>query len=591
MKKRYFYIGLLLFTTSTFFGQDINNHWQLGTSDLNFTTNPATVSTISNSGQYGNASISDEYGNLLFYTDGLKIWNKNHQEMIMTSSSYNSIGALQGISQSQPVIIVPHPGNNKQFFVFTSCNGVFIGESTYPGYSYTYYIVDFSDVQYPLGKIINPNIAPTNYYNVLKDAGGNEVKYDFTFRPLTCVKNSTNDGYFLIGQRASTTGATFLSYKITTSGFNPVPVQSEVNTNIGFSNSVISGEFQVETSGVIKFSPNNQKLGELVIVNTYHQGPNTSGSSSKFMTFDFNNTTGVFSNYSLVDNNSSGASVDFDFSADSQKVYFVHGNIYVKDLTSLASPARNLSEFGNVGSIPTYFNNIQRDRNDNILISSNSGNLSRNTYLHKIDNQDSFSQSSVVLNHISLNGNSILSGNRFLPQLIPVLNASCTSNAVITLNVSSGTDKKQASNTIVASNIISSGANAFYHAGSSVTLTNGFTALSGSSTKIYVEGCSGNFAKKGSTFDDEIVDLVGKIDSDGIRLYPNPNNGIFDLSLGNDNKKQINIHIYNVLGNEVYSVTTNENIVSINLPNLSSGLYIIKVSGQHHNDIIKFLKK
>jgi len=592
MKKIYFYIGLLLFTTSTFLGQEINNHWQLGTSDLNFTTNPATVSNISNSGQYGNASISDEYGNLLFYTDGLKIWNKNHQEMIMNSGSTNTIGVLQGFIQSQPVVVVPHPGNNKQFFVFTTCNSVFIGTGTSTGYSYTYFIVDFSDTQYPLGKIINPNIAPTNYYNILKDSNG-DLKYDFTFRPLTCVKNSTNDGYFLIGQRASPTGVRLLSYKITTNGFNPVPIESEINNIIGFQYTNYDDIFQTKTSGITKFSPNGLKLGELVIVNKSIQNANVNTSSSRFVTFDFNNATGVFSNYTLVEDNSStlGASVDFDFSSDSQKVYFVHGNIYVRDLTSLATPARNLSEFGNAGSIPTYFSNVQRDKNDNILISSNSGNLSRNAYLHKIDNQGSFSQSSVVLNHISLNGNSIPSGNFFLPQLIPVLTVPCVSNIIIVTNVTSGTDKKQASSTIVASNVINSGASAFYHAGNSVILTNGFTAISGSNTKIYIEGCSGNFAKKTSTSDDETIDVFGKIDSDGIRLYPNPNSGIFDLSLGNENKKKVSVHIYSVLGNEVYSSTTNENIVNINLPNLSSGLYIIKVIGEDYNDTIKFIKQ
>lgn len=592
MKKIYFYIGLLLFTTTTFLGQDINNHWQLGRADLNFSTNPAIASTISNSGQYGNASISDDYGNLLFYTDGLKVYNKNHQEMVMNSGSNNTIGVLQGFTQSQPVVIVPHPGNNKQFFVFTTCNSVFIGTGTSTGYSYTYYIIDFNDTQYPLGKIINPNIAPTHYYNILKDSSG-DLQYDFTFRPLTCVKNSTNDGYFLIGQRASPTGVRLLSYKITASGFNPVPVESEINNSIGFQYSNYSDIFQTKALGIIKFSPNGLKLGVLVILNKSIQNANQNTSSSRFGTFDFNNTTGVFSNYTLVEDNSStlGASVDFDFSSDSQKVYFVHGNIYVKDLTSLTTPARNLSEFGNGSSIPAYFNSIQRDKNDNILVSSNSSNLNRNIYIHKIENQNAFSQSSVILNHISLNGNAIPIGNYFLPQLIPVLVAPCVSNLVIITNVVSGTDKKQASGTIVASNVINNGASALYHAGTSVTLTNGFNAISGSTTKIYIEGCSGNFAKKTSTSDEEATDILGKIDIDGIRLYPNPNNGIFDLSLGNESKKEINIEIYNVLGNKFYDSNTNENVVTINLPNLPSGLYIIKVTGDNYNDTVKFIKK
>lgn len=589
MKKISFYIWSFLFATNFFFGQNINDHWQLGKSDLNFSTNPVTVSTVSNLG-HGNASISDDNGNLLFYTDGLKVYNKNHQEMLMTSSSYNTIGVLQGFVQSQPVLIVPHPGNNKQFFVFTTCNGVFIGESSHTGYSYSYYIIDFSDVQYPLGKIINPNIGSTLYYNILKDSSG-DLKYDFTFRPLTCVKNSTNDGYFVIGQRASITGVRLLSYKITTSGLNPVPIESEINSSIGFQYSTYDDAFQTKASGVIKFSPNGLKLGELVILNKSIQNANVNTSSSRFVTFDFNNVTGVFSNYNLVEDNSStlGASVDFDFSSDSQKVYFVHGNIYTKDLTSLATPARNLSEFGNGSSIPAYFNNIQRDKNNNILISSNSSNSNRNIYLHKIDNQDSFSQSSVVLNNISLNGNAILQVNCFLPQLIPVLATPCVSNLVITANALSGTDKKQASATLIASNVLSSGVSAFYHAGNSVTLTSGFNAVSGSSVKIYVEGCSNSFAK--NVKNENIVELTTISYSDGVKLYPNPNNGIFDLSLGNENKKEIKVHIYNVLGNKVYNSTTNENIVSINLPNLSSGIYMIRAFGDDYNDTIKFIKQ
>ncbi|GAA3771911.1 T9SS type A sorting domain-containing protein [Flavobacterium ginsengiterrae] len=585
MKKLYFYIMFLLLTVNIFFAQNINNHWQLGASDLNFANNPPSVSTVFNSGQYGNASISDEYGNLLFYTDGIKVFNKNHQAMTMLNGSTIStdIGTLQGYDQFQPVIIVPHPGNSKQYFVFTTCNTVFIGAGTSPGYSYIYYIVDFSDSQYPLGKIVNPG------NNVLSQSGS-AIQYDFMFRPITSVKNSTNDGYFLIGQQASASGVWLLSYKITASGFNPVPVVSIMNNNIGYVNTNVTDEFQVRTSGIVKFSPNNQKLGELVILNRYHKGPGTRSSSSRFQTFDFNNTTGVFSNYTLVDDNSLAASTDFEFSSDSQKVYFVHGNITVKDLTNLSSAARNLPEFGNSSSVPIYFSNIQRDKNNNILISSNSTNLNRNVYLHKLDNQNSFSQSSVVLNSISLNGNAILPGNCYLPQLVPLLTPPCVNNVTIITNVTSGTDLKQASSTITASNVISSGANAFYHAGSSVTLKSGFNAVSGSTAKIYLEGCSNTFAKKALAEESDLNKNV-KIDSDGVKLYPNPNNGIFEINLGRIDDTMVLVQIYNILGKEVYSTSSKENIVNINLPNLSSGLYVIKLSGENYNGAVKFVKK
>jgi hypothetical protein len=596
MKKVYFYIILSFLAIDSILAQEINNHWQLGTSDLNFGTNPPTVTTVANLGQYGNASISDDYGNLLFYTDGLKIWNKNHQVMVMPSSYDNTIGVLQGFIQPQPVVIVPHPGNNKQFFVFTTCNSVMIGGSTSPGYSYVYYIVDFGDTQYPLGKIINPASAPppVGYQNILTDGGtGNYIQFDYIFRPITCVKNSTNDGYFLIGQRASSGGQTeFFSYKITTSGFNPVPVKSVITNDISYVNPVTEGEFQKNTSAVIKFSPDNLKMGELVINKTFHKGPNTTNSSGKFFTLNFNNTTGVFTNFTLVEDNSTaiGASVDFDFSSDSQKVYFVHGNIYVKDLTNIGIPARNLSEIGNSASIPNNFDHIQRDKNNNILVSSSSSYLNRSSYIHKVENQDSFSASSLVLNHLSLNGYAIPSGNYTLPQLVPALTPPCLNSIVITSNVVSGTDRKQASNTITASNTISNGANSFYHAGNSIVLSNGFNATSGSNVKIYIEGCSNNFAKPVSSFEKEEI-ILEKSEIDVARLYPNPNNGNFAINLGNDNKKEITISIYNILGKLVYTRVTKDSIVEVNLPDLPSGLYIIKLVGDNYNEAIKFLKE
>ena len=589
MRKKYIYLLLSLLVTSTFFAQNPNNHWQLGAADLNFYTNPATVTTVSNSGKHGNASISDDDGNLLFYTNGLKIWNKNHQEMVMNLGS-NDIGSLNGGAQLQPVVIVPHPGNNKQFYVFTTCNSVMIGASTYTGPSYIYYIVDFSDAQYPLGKILNPAVFP-GYDNVLKDYSGNIIQYDYAFRPMTCVKNSTNDGYFLIGQWASPTMTKFYSYKITVGGFNPVPVESIINSDISYETTDDSSLLQTRSSGVIKFSPNNLKLGELVVKNKFFVGPNISSSTSRFMTFDFNNTTGVFSNYTLVENNSStiGASTDFEFSSDSQKVYFVHGNIYVKDLGNIATPARNLSEFGNSASVPTYFSNIQRDKNNNILVSSNSSNLSRNIYLHKIDNQDSSTQSSVVLNHISLNGNAILPVNCYLPQLIPELTTLCVNNLTVTTNVTSGTDKKQASNTITASNTINSGTGGIYHAGTSITLSNGFNAKSGSSFRAYIAGCTNTYTQKKGSSEEEVV--ISEYQTNNLKLYPNPNTGIFTIDFGFDNKKEIAVIIYDIQGKQIYNSVAKSSTFDVSLPNIPSGLYIIKLSGANYHETVKFLKE
>lgn len=573
MRKLYTIVALLLFVTTTIYAQDPNNHWQLGTADVNFTTNPPTVATVANSGQYGNASISDDFGNLLFYTDGNTVWNKNNGVMPLgTNISYNPLA----------ILILPNLGNPNQYFIFTAYkeSNLCIPCSSYVKYQYA--IVDFSDALNPLGKVvISSQDLLTNY--------------SANFAPLTFVKNATNDGYFVIIHTPSSgSGGTFSSYKITNTGLNLTPIQTIITNDIGYlETSGDSGTTYNSTSAIIKFSPENTKIGELLRIQSRSPVPNSPYTySSRFFTLDFNNSTGTFSNYSFVESSSNTASTDFEFSSDSKKVYFALDNIYVKDLLNITSPARNLTDTNNTTSVPSGFNHLQRDKYGNIFISSQSSTstLNRNKYLHKIDNQDSFSTSSVNLNYISLNGYAIPSGNFYLPQLIPELSLPCINDVIVTANVPSGTDKKQASNTIKASNILNSGAKGIYHAGTSVTLTNGFNAKTGSVFKAYIAGCTNTFtAKKSNGGKTAIFSENIKISS--VKLYPNPNTGIFTIDLGFENKNKIAVGIYDSFGKAVYNSSSKEAIFEINLPNLPSGLYIVKLQGDNYNETLKFIKE
>jgi hypothetical protein len=61
----------------------------------------------------GVATISDAGGKLLFYTDGKTIWNCLHQVMV------NGTGLMGHESSTQSAVIVPQPGNDSIYFVFT----------------------------------------------------------------------------------------------------------------------------------------------------------------------------------------------------------------------------------------------------------------------------------------------------------------------------------------------------------------------------------------------------------------------------------------------------------------------------------------
>jgi len=61
-----------------------------------------------------------------------------------------------------------------------------------------------------------------------------------------------------------------------------------------------------------------------------------------------------------------------------------------------------------------------------------------------------------------------------------------------------------------------------------------------------------------------------------VKLFPNPNNGKFTVSLkGVQEKTQINI--YNILGEQVYQSSLNASTTQIELSNKAEGLYLYRV--------------
>ena len=106
---------LLQFIPLLIFAQGQNNNWYFGlNAGITFNTNPPSALTNGQLNTFeGCAAISDNAGNLLFYTDGTTVYNKLHA--IMTNGS-----ALFGhLSSTQSAIIVPLPGSNTIYYIFT----------------------------------------------------------------------------------------------------------------------------------------------------------------------------------------------------------------------------------------------------------------------------------------------------------------------------------------------------------------------------------------------------------------------------------------------------------------------------------------
>lgn len=89
-----------------FFGQYAGLDFSSGTpkADVNAHTNN-TMNT-----REGCVSQSDEFGNLLFYSNGIDVYNKNHDQINLTP--------LEGWAHSSQVLAVPYPGNPDEYYLF-----------------------------------------------------------------------------------------------------------------------------------------------------------------------------------------------------------------------------------------------------------------------------------------------------------------------------------------------------------------------------------------------------------------------------------------------------------------------------------------
>src|SRR5690606_17412451 len=96
-----------------------NQIWAFGQkAGLNFNTSPPTAIETQISSQEASASICDEMGNLLFYTDGDTLWDKHHKAM-PNGLDLSGTGSNITYSSAQGTLIVPAPGKPKKYYVFS----------------------------------------------------------------------------------------------------------------------------------------------------------------------------------------------------------------------------------------------------------------------------------------------------------------------------------------------------------------------------------------------------------------------------------------------------------------------------------------
>jgi len=206
----------------------------------------------------GCSTISDADGNLLFYSDGIYIWDKNHNLMPGANGIGNNI-LVGDPSSSQAGIVVPRPGYPNRYYVFAVPV-----QNTNPGLSYAE--VDMT-LRGGLGDVL------AHYKN--------PALLTPTSEKIAAVRHADGVRYWLLAHAKAS--GTYYAFLIDQNGVNTTPVASAIGQAGN------GGVWAVQTIGYLIVSPDGKKVAAAHYVNDV-----------EFELMDFNNATGRFSNLKVL---------------------------------------------------------------------------------------------------------------------------------------------------------------------------------------------------------------------------------------------------------------------------------------------------
>ena len=178
--------------------QGENDHWIFGNScHVSFKNgSPQVLSPLNTLKTLeGCSSVSDKYGNLLFYSDGITVWNKNHGIM------QNGTGLKGDPSSTSSCVVVPFPKHPNMYYIFC------VQANTSNTHYLTYNLIDLGS-NGGLGKV------------VLK----NHLLNEYSDEKIAVTKNCSSNGFWLVMHRALSN--MYLSFSIDSSGISTNPIYS-----------------------------------------------------------------------------------------------------------------------------------------------------------------------------------------------------------------------------------------------------------------------------------------------------------------------------------------------------------------------------
>ncbi len=253
------FLSLSFLLSVSISAQKFKNNWYFGNKGgLNFDGDSANL--LTNSAMVtseGCASISDQEGNLLFYSNGEQLWDKSHQVMP------NGDGLLGSTSSVQSCLAAPVIGSQKLYYLFTVDGRT---SSTNGGYQWdglTYSIIDMT---------LPGNGSISDPYGDIVSAEKNKIILDDSLTEgITAILHENEDlGYWIVVRKHNANK--YYSYLITQDGVCSKPIISD-----------FPNEFITDDPSALKASFDGRTLVD--------------GTWKDLRKFDFDRSTGKLNNY------------------------------------------------------------------------------------------------------------------------------------------------------------------------------------------------------------------------------------------------------------------------------------------------------
>ncbi len=363
-------IFILMFFQKNNYGQDFDKCWPLGRnawtsnmhSNIVFTPSGIRIDTVYRDVVFGltEASLSDNSGNLLIYTNGCTVMNALNDTMlngdsINQSTCSNSYCQQIGGVVTQGSLILPTPGNPNLVYIFHEPCG--------PGSFLSPVSLYYSNVDLSLdsgrGAVINPNTIL--HSGNLCDGS------------LTAVKHSNGIDWWIIVHEKFTDK--FIRFLLTDLG-----VSGPYFQNIGI-------VYSSDGHGNSRFSPDG---------NWYAASTQLGGIDL----FHFDRCNGLFSDYNYIDLDDSLYLNFIEFSSNSRLLYATSTivvNQFDLNATNIQSSGQQVGIYDGFidHSAPTAFRMSQLGPDDKIYISCGPS----GSYLHVIDQPNVLGINCNVLQH------------------------------------------------------------------------------------------------------------------------------------------------------------------------------------------------